>query len=299
MIKEEAIRQFAMERPESRSVYGYGSGVFKQASSTKPLTDVIFVVDDLKEWHMKNMKMNPDDYSLIGRLYISGSSVEKVKGVNGVTYFSEINGGEFTFKYGVIELLDFMTGLDTWNNLFMAGRFHKPVLEIKSETQVRDVIFSNRKYALIIACLFCDRLVSKSDIYKTLCGLSYIGDARMSIAENPHKVENIVEGSFDKIEEIYPLNESYITHLETGLLYINHDLLLRKASELPSELLSYLDELGTDFNDLDMLRINIHEYISNRNRVESRAQIIHGVMTNGVIRSIPYAMAKVKKRFSK
>jgi hypothetical protein len=299
MIKEEAIRQFAMERPESRSVFGYGSGVFKQASSTKPLTDVIFVVDDLKDWHMRNMRINPDDYSFIGRLYINGSSVERIKGVNGVTYFSEINGGEFTFKYGVIELHDFMTGLDTWNNLFMAGRFHKPVLHIKSETQVRDVIFNNRKYALIIACLFCDRLVSKSDIYKTLCGLSYIGDARMSIAENPHKVQDIVEGSFDKIEEIYPLNESYITHLETDLFYINHEMLLRKVSELPSELLNYLYELGTDFSDLDMLRINIHEYISNRNRVESRAQIIHGVMTNGVIRSIPYAMAKVKKRFSK
>lgn len=299
MIKEEAIRQFAMERPESRSVYGYGSGVFKQASSTKPLTDVIFIVDDLKDWHMKNMKMNPNDYSLIGRLYINGSSVEKVKGVNRVTYFSEINGGEFTFKYGVIELLDFTRGLNTWDNLFMAGRFHKPVLEIKSETQVRDAIFINRKYALIIACLFCDRLVSKSEIYIKLCGLSYVGDARMSIAENPHKVEDIVKGSFDKIEEIYPLKESYITPLENGLFYINHELLLRKVSELPSELLSYLEELGTDFSDLDMLRVNIHEYILNRNRVESRAQIVHGVLTNGIIRSIPYAMAKVKKRFSK
>jgi hypothetical protein len=75
--------------------------------------------------------------------------------------------------------------------------------------------------------------------------------------------------------------------------------LLKKISELPDDLLSYLDDLGTDFRDLDMLRINIHEYISNRNRVESRAQILHGVMTNGIVRSIPYAMAKVKKRFSK
>lgn len=299
MVKEEAIRQFAMQRPESRSVYGYGSGVFKQASSVKPLTDVIFVVDDLKGWHMENMKLNPSDYSLIGRLYINRSSIKRIKGLNGVTYFSEINGGEYTFKYGVIELVDFMTGLDTWNNLFMAGRFHKPVLEIKSEDQVREVILSNRKYALVIACLFCDRLVTKSDLYKTLCGLSYIGDARMSIAENPHKVEDIVEGSYDKIEELYPLKESFITHLESGLIDVNHDVLLKKISELPEDLLTYLDDLGTDFRDLDMLRINIHEYISNRNRVESRAQIFHGVLTNGIIRSVPYAMAKVKKRFSK
>ena len=63
--------------------------------------------------------------------------------------------------------------------------------------------------------------------------------------------------------------------------------------------LTYLDDLGTDFRDLDMLRIDIHEYISNRNRVESRAQILHGVLTNGIIRSVPYAMAKVKKEVVK
>ena len=116
MNKEEAIRKFALQRPESRAIYGYGSGVFKQASSSgKPLTDVIFLVDDIKQWHLDNMKLNPKDYSIIGKVYLSKSSIEKIKGVNGVTYFSEINGGEYTFKYGVIEVLDFMNGLDTIN----------------------------------------------------------------------------------------------------------------------------------------------------------------------------------------
>ena len=55
MNKEEAIKKFALQRPESRAVYGYGSGVFKQASSKgKPLTDVIFLVDDIKDWHLTN-----------------------------------------------------------------------------------------------------------------------------------------------------------------------------------------------------------------------------------------------------
>ena len=81
MEKREAISKFALKRPESVGVYGYGSGVFKQASSVKPLTDVIFVVDDLKGWHMENMKMNPSDYSLIGRLYINRSSIKRIKGL--------------------------------------------------------------------------------------------------------------------------------------------------------------------------------------------------------------------------
>lgn len=300
MNKEEAIRQFAIQRPESRGIYGYGSGVFKQASSTgKPLTDVIFLVDDIKDWHLTNMKMNPKDYSLLGKVYISRSSVEKIKGINGITYFSEINGGEYTFKYGVIEVLDFINGLDTWTNMFMAGRFHKPVMEIKSEEKIRESIEYNRKCALIIACLFCDSIVSDKDIYNKLCGLSYLGDARMAIAENPHKVENIVEGSYDKIKELYPLKEVYLSRLEDGMYQIDYELLLGRISDLPEGLLQYLFDMGTDFRDIDMLRINIYEYLTSKNRVESRAQILQGVKTNGVIRSIPYAFAKVKKRFSK
>jgi len=43
MGKEEAIRQFTVDRPEARAIYGYGSGVFKQTpTNTKTLTDVIF-----------------------------------------------------------------------------------------------------------------------------------------------------------------------------------------------------------------------------------------------------------------
>lgn len=300
MNKEEAIRQFSLQRPDSRAVYGYGSGVFKQASSKgKPLTDVIFLVDDIKKWHLDNMKMNPKDYSFIGRLYLSKSSISKIKGVNGITYFSEINGGEYTFKYGVIEVNDFVNGLDTWCNMFMAGRFHKPVMELRSEQSIRDSILYNRKCALMVACLFCNELSTDVEIYNALCGLSYLGDARMGIAENPHKVENIVQGSFDKIKEIYPLNEVYLSHVGGSLYYIDHEKLLRRIADLPEGLLEYLYDLSIDFNDLEMVRIHIYEYLTSRNRVESKAQIIQGVKTNGVVRSIPYVLAKVKKRFSK
>ena len=300
MNKEEAIRKFALERPDSRGIYGYGSGVFKQASSSgKPLTDVIFLVDDIKKWHLENMKINPKDYSLIGRVYLSRSSVETIKGVNGITYFSEINGGEYTFKYGVIEVLDFISGLDTWNNMFMAGRFHKPVLEINSEEEIREAIDYNRKCALLVACLFCDSLVTDREIYNKLCGLSYLGDARMAIAENPHKVENIVEGSYEKLRELYPLNKCYLNRVDEGLYSIDYSILLRSLCNLPEGLLEYLEDMGTDFKDIEMLRINIYEFLTSKNRVESRAQILQGIKTNGVIRSIPYAFAKVKKRFSK
>ena len=160
-------------------------------------------------------------------------------------------------------------------------------------------ILYNRKCALMVACLFCNELSTDVEIYNALCGLSYLGDARMAIAENPHKVENIVEGSFDKLSDMYPLDEDYILECTDDKVVISHDKLLSRLYELPERLLEFLEDMGTDFNDLDLVRINIHEYLISRNKVESKAQIMQGVKTNGIIRSIPYAFAKVKKRFSK
>lgn len=299
MDKEQAIKKFAVQRPDARAVYGYGSGVFKQSAKGKPLTDVIFLVDDIKEWHLLNMKINPNDYSFVGKMYLNFTSVDKIKGTNGVTYLSEINSGEYTFKYGVMEIVDFINNLDTWGNMFMVGRFHKPVLEIKSEDVVRNIIEYNRKCALMIACLFCDREVSSKDLYNTLCGLSYLGDVRMSIAENPHKVENIVEGCYDRLQDIYPLDENFLEKIGEDKYYIKHEEILCSLQELPSDLLNYLYDRRTDLDDLDMLRINIYDYLINKNKLESRAQIFQGVKTNGITRSIPYTLSKIRKRFSK
>lgn len=301
MEKSEAIKKFADKRPSAIGIYGYGSGVFKQChtNGVKPLTDVVFVVEDIREWHRSNMERNRKDYSFIGRIHLNRKNIKKLKGSNNITYFSEIKDEEYTFKYGVIEVEDFKRGLSTWDNIFMAGRFHKPVLEVSSDDDIRKSIDYNRKCALMIACLFCDRLTSNKEIYSKLCGLSYMGDARMGFAENPRKVENIVEGSFEKLEEIYPLNEEYLVRLNDGLYYIKHDLILERIHELPEHLLNFLNEMNTNFTDIDLVRINIGEFLLSKNKVESRAQIIQGVKTNGIVRSVPYALAKVKKRFSK
>ena len=76
------IEEFINKRPDVVAAYGYGSGVFKQAGYTskdKPQIDLIFVVDDLKEWHKKNFKLNKKDYSFFGKLYIRFANISKLK----------------------------------------------------------------------------------------------------------------------------------------------------------------------------------------------------------------------------
>lgn len=299
MTKGDVIKEFANERPTSRGVYGYGSNVFKQASvdTQESQTDVIFIVDDLREWHQVNMEWNPKDYSFLGRMHLNRKAIDKIKGKNNITYFSHIQGEVGYFKYGVIEINDFICSLSTWNNLFVVGRFQKPTLEVYSERRIRESIQYNRECALLVASLFANRITTKWELYSKLCGLSYAGDARMLLAENPNKVANIVAGSYKLLKKLYPLNQDYLIELGEEKVLVRYDVLLKHIADLPVSLLMYLDDLGTDFSDLEMVRKNIGTYFYEHNKTESRAQIMEGFKTNGVVRSVPYVVSKVKKRF--
>lgn len=303
MEKKGVIEHFADNRPEAVGIYGYGSGVFKQAThdvkKVTPQTDIIFIVDDIKNWHQENMRENQQDYSLMGRIHFNRNNIHKLKGLNHITYLSNIYENGYYFKYGVIEIEDFLRGLGTWDSIFVAGRFHKPVLEIKSTDEIRENINYNRKCALMIACLFCDSVTNITEIYRRISSLSYAGDARMMFAENPNKVNNIVTGSFDQFVLTYPLDEDYISDMDDGLIFIDHDKILERIFELPSNLIDFLNETGTDYSCLDIVRINIGTFLFLKNKKESKAQIAEGIKTNGVVRSFPYALAKVKKRFGK
>lgn len=299
MNKDEAIKEFAFKRPDAVAIYGYGSGIIPQDLKTAKSSqlDIIFTVNDIKQWHMQNIKDNADDYSMMGRLFLTRSSVEKIKGLNGITYFSHIKNEGYTFKYGVIEIQDFMNSLGTWQNLFVAGRFQKPVLMIKTNELVEEKIDFNRHAALIVSGILCNEVEDITKLYETICSLSYIGDFRMGIAENPHKISNIVSGSKEKFASIYRNEKGFVFDLKNEKVYICHQDLIRQIPDLPSKLVDYLAMRDTDLTDINSLRINLLSFFLEHNQKESKAQIVHGIWTNGIVKSVPYALAKVKKRF--
>lgn len=296
----EELKSFVAQRPKAEAAFGYGSGIFKQVgynTQSRPQKDVIFLVNNLKEWHLENMEMNPKDYSMIGRIHLSKAPIERIKGLNKITYFSQIKDGDYSYKYGVIEESDFLHNLNTWDNMFIAGRFQKPVVEIHSNEEVNKAIEYDRECALRIACLLTQSETTVKELLIELCGLSYMGDTRMIFAENPNKVKNIVEGSFEVLKDIYINPRSYLHVYMDGVnARVNHKQILQEIEFLPSALVDYLASVNTDLSNVKMVRANIKEYIKGKNRAESFAQTLDGFRTNGVMRSIPYALAKVKKK---
>lgn len=298
MIKE--IDKFIKNRPEVIAAYGYGSGIFKQAgynNKDKPQIDLIFVVDDLKKWHKANFKLNRKDYSFIGKVFFKYAKVSTLKGTTGITYVSNIEEDGNIFKYGTIEEKDLINNMNTWQSFYMPGRFQKTIYPIKENNELKDAIKKNRENALLISTYLQEKKeVTRKDILVTLCGLSYLGDTRMGIAENPNKVSNIVEGSFDEFNSIYDFNTNYIEVNEDRLI-IDRKKLKKELKQLPKDLLEYI--FDTLDGDDEITKKRILDYFRNLNHNESKKQTIKGIGTNGIVRSIRYASKKLAKRFKK
>ena len=294
------IEKFVEKRPEVVAAYGYGSGVFKQAGYTnkdKPQIDLIFVVDDLKTWHKQNIKLNRKDYSFTGRLFFKFAPVTKLKGNTGITYLSNIKENDAVYKYGTIEEKDLLEYLDTWDSFYLPGRFQKTIYPIKETKELKEKIEINREKALLLAAyLQEEKETTKKDLLVTLCSLSYMGDTRMKFAENPRKVLNIVEGSFDVFDKLYKFDKRYFKSKGDKII-IDKELVFKELSTLPSGLYEYIkdDILKPDY----VLKKKIIEYFTELNKVESTKQTIKGLETNGFGRSINYAFKKILKKFKK
>ena len=278
------IKEFLNERPEVVAAFGYGSGVFKQLgydSKEKPQIDLILIVNDMKLWHKENIKKNPKDYSFIGRNFFLNSSIDEIKGITGITYQSNIEYKGHLFKYGIIEYGDFVRHMQTWDSFYVPGRFQKPILTIKSNNFIDELILQNRRNACKVG-LLCLNNKDLKDLYLTICNLSYSGDTRMKVAENPKKVENIVGASYDKFNEMYNFNDLYKKNGERIEYEIDID-------ELPSSLEKYIKD--------DKTKEKVMEYLSDLNRKESSLQTMKGIKTNGIVKSLRYGLAKVLKKF--
>lgn len=295
----EKIRKFVKKRPKVKGAYGYGSGVFKQSGYTetdKPQIDLILVVDDLKKWHLENMKLNPKDYSWIGKLYFKYASVSKLKGMTGITYLSNIVEDGSVYKYGTIEEKDLENYLNTWESFYLPGRFQKRVLPIIESKKITKINEKNRESVLFTALLTLPKEKSKLiDIYTQICGLSYLGDTRMKFAENPRKVLNIVEGSYESLKDIYGTCNAYFKTNKKDEISVNYSQLKENIEKLPKCLLGSLGE-NIQNQDIATIREKILAYFTELNKKESSTQTIKGIYTNGIVRSIKYASKKVLKK---
>ena len=292
----EEIRDFIKNRPDVVAAYAYGSKVFKQenAKTSNSLIDLIFVVDNLKDWHLKNLKINPSDYSLIGSNYFKYANSDRLKGNTGIAYISDIEEDGLRYKFGTIEYQDLLLYLQTWKSFYLPGRFQKTISPYKEDIELNRAILINRKKALLVASMLQDKgLVDKHELFETLVSLSYMGDPRMKLGEAPDKIKNIVNGAYDEFDKMYDFNTPYLKEVGDKVL-IKQESIIDEYKNLPLYLKEYIEKSNTD-----LVNDNIIKYLSELNNKEGWAMMLKAPKTNGVVRSLKYGARKVAKKFNR
>ncbi len=286
--KSKDILDFMSTRPKCLGIIGYGSGINPQKGQEKrkPQIDLIIIVDDLKKWHKKNMMMNQDDYSFSSRLFFRYVSKKLLRSGGKICYMTYIPFGDREYKIGTIQKNDFLDDLDSWNSFYIAGRMQKPILVVLSDDEINERIEKNRKFAVMATRLINDnKILPERDFYISLAGLSYIGDTRMGIAENPDKVKNIVDGRFDFYHDIY----GGMLEFEDG--NVNSDFV--DINNLPSDLKAFIDNTNGEIKN------QVYRFLYQKNKDKSLAQTTKGLFTTGPVKSIKYVADKIKRKQKK
>ncbi|KAF9210716.1 Mitochondrial translocator assembly and maintenance protein 41 [Podila verticillata] len=227
-----------------RYAFAYGSGVFAQKgydSKKKPMVDFVFGVSHPQHWHSLNLQANPHHYSLVGKLGSKAVAMTQERFGAGVYFnpFVEVNG--MNIKYGVVSVDSLCNDLLNWETMYLSGRLHKPVKILIDDPRTRLSNQVNLFNATRVALLSLPKRFTSEELFYKIAGLSYLGDFRMSIGENPHKVQNIVNAQLSQFHRLYdPLlgNLSNVTTLREGHLEQDDSPLVRSRTfqKLPPNL---------------------------------------------------------------
>jgi translocator assembly and maintenance protein 41 len=174
------------------------------------MIDFIFGVSYTQHWHSLNLQQHRNHYSAVGSLGSSLVSRIQDRWGAGVYFNPYVTVNGTLIKYGVVNLDTLCRDLSEWDTLYLAGRLQKPVKILRDDPRVRLANQINLISAVRTALILLPPTFTEQDLYKTIAGISYLGDPRMSLgAENLNKVANIVNHQLPNFRRLYaPLIEN-------------------------------------------------------------------------------------------
>jgi len=296
-MKAAEIRSQICELPSAELVLGYGSDIFRQGSDVKQddqLTDLLVLVGNREQYLDE----------LFRRRIITRTASYFSKALNPeVSFFADVSIAPRAshFKLGVAESSKAIQRLKDWDNSFyLPGRLQKPTLMISSASDDIAESFEAAQKRNLSAALRAAALAlppeklsdfSLYDLYSSLVGLSYLGDIRVGVAENPKKTHNIVVAQQDLFHRMYePFFEPVgIARRPDG------------RYKLTSSVHSLFESLPYGFQRSSVHvtdpRTRLVSTLSKINRRESLYQAMAGPLTSGPGVSTRYLFRKLFKRF--
>lgn len=305
--------------------FAYGANVVPADRITpthNSIIDIVFVVNDTWGFHEKNLERNPHHYS--GLKYLGASMITKVQEeYSGLVYVNTARMENITLRYGVIYASDFVWDLETWVDLYVAGRMLQPFVTLKSSRDPRifDALEDNLVKAVHTALLMLPVKFTERQLYETIVQLSYDGDFSISPGQAKNISKSIVASQFAHFHDIYFSILLSIQLINRRLLTVEGDKITWVQSTDNEDIVYHLTELSTSAivclyrgfekdhpgaDAVDAIK-NISLYTRDRRaklireclynvvRRSSIAQCAKGFFTTGIIKSLYYSASKFAK----
>ena len=346
------LRRIVRQFPPCRFIAAYGSAVFQQPdtldtatatatsatprpiplaslAATPPMLDLLLVVDDPLVFHSANLTANPSHYSFLKHLG-GAPTITSINAQPAYVYYNtnvpvpsdEAEDGsskpQQLVKYGVISVDRVTEDLTRWTTLYTAGRMQKPVRILQPSTDLTPHLAVNLSSALTVSCYLApspqsERIeLNEVELYTLLTSLSYMGDVRMGIAEDPMKIVRIVTGSYTQFQSLYAPHITRCEWLEDAgkseqgmrVWRVKDGAVDRRrmVDALPSHLYDTLAASGGGGGRMWWEGVSVAEQqarmragLASIVRRSSWQQSMKGVLTAGVRKGLWYGLRKVVK----
>uniref|UniRef100_A0A7I4Y009 Phosphatidate cytidylyltransferase, mitochondrial n=1 Tax=Haemonchus contortus TaxID=6289 RepID=A0A7I4Y009_HAECO len=295
--------------------FAYGSGALQQKGENKSekMIDFVLCTSDPVSFHKENIKKNSSHYSLLRCIGANTLAQFQTRIAAHVYYNTHVHIGNRRIKYGVISTEDLNRDLLDWRWLYVAGRLHKPVLDVRPTAAIASNVEENRRCALQAALLLLPDSFDLEKLYQKIVSLSYTGDFRMYVGEDKDKIKKIVLGCMEYLSEVYdPLlasdsrlvvqNGSVLQDGSTAAIY-------HRLNLLPS---TVLERIQTNWNKRNKwqkdreevlfslahrhdVTLHVEGAISSIVAPAAISQTLKNAASAGFSRSVMYSLAKLAK----
>ncbi|KAL5967841.1 Phosphatidate cytidylyltransferase mitochondrial [Taenia solium] len=315
------------------SAFGYGSVAVPQhgRSAAKSQLDFILIVNDPLKWHTANLKINPNHYSCLASI-CDGALLKCAvnKWPHPTVYYNPLVTwcdctGKFppqVIKYGVVGYESLMSDLNTWCDLYIAGRLHKPVVfvsECEPPPELKPSLLSNLRSALAFSLLQLDLpLLNEDSLYHSLASISYRGDWRLYFGEDKRKIERLITGEprrhgFRKLylplfttgpfQDLFAVDVPSDLKTDIRIFPKQEGQIVRQLLECLPPALCQLAVCGSSASASHQLsematkerRMRLQHAAASIVRRSSYRQTALGLFSAGLSRSVVYSFAKFRK----
>lgn len=171
----------------------------------EPMVDAMFVVDDPRQWHRQNMKINSEEYTWYMRMLGPSFAGAIQEWGAGVYYHQFIRIREVLTKYGVMSKSSFIDDLENWSHLYFAGRLHKTIITMTEivDREIEPALQKNLQAAVAVGRLMQGNRFTLKQLFTEISAISYSGDIRHKAGVDTNKYERIVRGNMAEFTRYY------------------------------------------------------------------------------------------------